>query len=149
MTRINSAIKPSLLTDEHLLAEHREIKRLVFNYLTRKTKHSDLGKIPDKFVLGTGHVSFFLNKGKFTHIRYIQLHNECVKRGFSVENYSDNWNSIDNRHFNDYEPSIEEYHLLKERITERLMGTKKKNWRYYGKPITKEDSVNLLNGYYQ
>ena len=31
MTRINSAIKARLLTDEHLLAEHREIKRLMIN----------------------------------------------------------------------------------------------------------------------
>jgi hypothetical protein len=38
MTRINSAIDPSRLTDEHLLAEHREIKRIVQNYLKRKLK---------------------------------------------------------------------------------------------------------------
>lgn len=33
MTRINSAINVKNLTDEHLLAEHREIKRLPALYL--------------------------------------------------------------------------------------------------------------------
>lgn len=30
MTRINSAINVKYLTDEHLLAEHREIKRMPY-----------------------------------------------------------------------------------------------------------------------
>lgn len=36
MTRINSAISVRRLTDEHLLAEHREIKRLPACYLKAK-----------------------------------------------------------------------------------------------------------------
>jgi deoxyribonuclease (pyrimidine dimer) len=146
MTRINSAINPVFLTDEHLLAEHREIKRLVFNYLTRKKNYNDLGKIPDKFCLGTGHVSFFLDKGKFTYERYKQLYYECLKRNFNVENFENNWDSYLKQHFNDYESTVEEYKLLRDRITERLLGSKKKNWHYYGEPISKEKSVEILGG---
>jgi hypothetical protein len=53
MTRINSAIDPSRLTDEHLLAEHREIKRIVQNYLKRKEIPNGFKDIPKKFVLET------------------------------------------------------------------------------------------------
>lgn len=148
MTRVNSAIKPIFLTDEHLLAEHYEIKRLVFNYLKRKSinNNKSLGKIPEKFCLGTGHVSFFLDKGEFTLVRYKQLYNECLARNFSVQNYANNWESYSEEHFKNYEPTLNEYKLLNERITDRLLNTKKKNWHYYGKPITKEFAVDILNG---
>ena len=59
MTRINVGILPSELTDKHLLAEHREIKRIP-NCIV-KGKYNMNG-IPDKFKLGTGHVKFFYNK---------------------------------------------------------------------------------------
>lgn len=62
MTRINSAIPVEHLTDEHLLAEHREIKRLPA--LFAKTNKATLHKL---------------------------IHAECVNRSFNVANYSANW----------------------------------------------------------
>ena len=67
MTRINTAISVKSLTDEHLLAEHREIKRLA------NTKITNLNDIPSEFCLGKGHVKFFMNKFKYTFNRYKQL----------------------------------------------------------------------------
>ena len=61
MTRINSASPVEHLTDEHLLAEHREIKRLPS---VLKKANTQTIKIPAKFCLGPGHVKFFLNKKK-------------------------------------------------------------------------------------
>ena len=50
MTRINSAISVNRLTDEHLLAEHREIKRMP--YCLRKAIDSgSINKIPERFML--------------------------------------------------------------------------------------------------
>jgi deoxyribonuclease (pyrimidine dimer) len=65
MTRINSAIKVKFLTDEHLLAEHREIKRLPYAYKKRIETGKGFKDIPKEFTLGTGHVLFFINKNKF------------------------------------------------------------------------------------
>ena len=59
MTRINVGIPPAELVNQHLIAEHREIKRIP-NCIA-KGKYSMEG-IPDKFKLGTGHVKFFYNK---------------------------------------------------------------------------------------
>lgn len=125
MTRINSAIRVKLLTDEHLLAEHREIKRIPSVYLKRKNSKLGLSNLPENFSLGTGHVLFFINKPKFTRDRYINIRNECLNRGFNIENYIDNWNFYDNKNINEYVPVKKEYDLLIERISERLLQSKK------------------------
>ena len=59
MTRINAGIPPAELTNKHLIAEHREIKRIPNCIAKGKYK---MEGIPDKFKLGTGHVKFFYNK---------------------------------------------------------------------------------------
>ena len=143
MTRINSSIKVSSLTDEHLLAEHREIKRLPSIYKKRLESNKDLSELPKKFTLGKGHVLFFINKGVFTLNRYLDILNECIKRGFNVEDYRDNWQIYNISE--DYKPTENEHQLLVERISTRLLNSPKSNWRYYGKPISKEDAVKLLD----
>lgn len=92
MTRINAGIKPQLLTDKHLIAEHREIKRIP-NHLA---KFGVIGDIPKEFSLGTGHVKFFLDKGEYTHLRYIAIYEECLNRNFNIQNYSDAWKIYNN-----------------------------------------------------
>lgn len=144
MTRINSAIPPKYLTDEHLLAEHREIKRLPYN-LQQAIKSGNIKKVPNKFTLGKGHVLFFVNKQRFLLSRYWEILGEASNRGFNVINYYTNWFGIDNEYWQDYKPTKEEEQLLIERISERIMNSPKKVWHYYGKPITKEEAIKLLN----
>ena len=144
MSRINSAIPLEFLTDEHLLAEHREIKRLPY-CLSRAIISGSINKIPLSFTLGPGHILFFLNKMQFTHFRYLRLHEECLRRGFSVLNYSENWAPwIGTEYYNTYEPGKEEFILLRERIIERIMGSSKEFWHYRGERISKVDACNLL-----
>lgn len=142
MTRINSAIKVCLLTDEHLLAEHREIKRLPFVYKKRLEAKKHFSDVPIEFTLGKGHVLFFINKSTFTLNRYIEIYDECLKRGFEVEDYRSNW--IVYKEHNDYIVTKKEYTILVDRIEDRLLNTKKDFWHYYGKKMSKTDAVNLL-----
>lgn len=147
MTRINSAISVQNLTDEHLLAEHREIKRLPDNFL-KALKSGALRRIPKEFCLGTGHVTFFLDKQMFLLKRYYQIHTECLKRGFNVEDYSDNWLGLEDWMkergcWYDYTPTETEKHLLRTRICERIVTSKKERFHYYGKPISKEVARTL------
>lgn len=148
MTRINAGAKIKFLTDEHLLAEHREIKRLPSVYQKRKESKNGFNNLPTKFTLGTGHVLFFIQYGAYTLGRYIDIHDECINRGFKVENYLENWKvyncSMDDYILNDYIPSKIDCDLIENRITERLLNSKKKYWHYFGKQITKEQAVNLL-----
>lgn len=146
MTRINSAIPVRCLTDEHLLAEHREIKRLPF-CLREAIRTGSVKNIPEKFVLGKGHVTFFLDKQKFIFKRYLDLYNEAVwRRGLIVTNYIHNWdNAYEIRdYWNDYTPTPEERQLLIDRITDRIMHSTKRTWHYFGKAISKEDAVGML-----
>ena len=58
MTRINVGIPPAELVNQHLLAEHREIKRIP--NCVAKGKYNMDG-MPERFKLGTGHVKFFFS----------------------------------------------------------------------------------------
>ena len=124
MTRINSAIKVRFLTDEHLLSEHREIPRICSVYKKRVDANRSFNDVPKEFTLGTGHVMFFATKGGFTLDRYIEIYNECIKRGFKVEDYRKNWDVYNT--LSNYKPTEKEYNLLVERISDRLLNTKKK-----------------------
>ena len=65
MTRIN-IIPVEDLTDQHLMAEYREI--FMIGPALQKSLQSESwnsNKIPNKFTLGKGHVMFFYDKGKY------------------------------------------------------------------------------------
>ena len=117
MTRINVGIQPSELTDKHLIAEHREIKRIP-NCIT-KGKYN-MEDIPDKFKLGTGHVKFFYNKLLYIKFRYDRLYVECIRRGFNVQNYILAWNNVPEELMNDYKPTKEDRLIIQQRINEKL-----------------------------
>lgn len=146
MTRINSGISPKILTDEHLLAEHREIKRLPAQYLLSVASGS-INKIPDKFCLGKGHVLFFINKPLYTLNRYKEIREECLSRGFNVSDYSENWKAYPpDMYIDNYFPSIEENQLLVDRISRRILESSKKYFHYKSQQISKDQAIDLLYG---
>ena len=126
MTRINVGIPPAELTNQHLIAEHREIKRIP-NCIA-KGKYNMNG-IPDKFKLGTGHVKFFYNKLLYLKFRYTELYVECIKRGFNVQNYIGAWNDVPEELMNDYKPTSTDRLIVQERINEKLNKWQKKSKR--------------------
>ncbi len=73
MTRINIHVPPINLCNEHLIAEHRELKRIP-NAIKNGT--SVIKNIPSTFRLGEGHVKFFYNKLGYLKKRYSQLHSK-------------------------------------------------------------------------
>ena len=123
MTRINVGIKPAELVNKHLIAEHREIKRIP-NCIA-KGKYNMEG-IPDKFKLGTGHVKFFYDKLLYLKNRYWKLYIECIKRGFKVQNYSSAWDNVPQELMNDYQPTYMDRKIIKERINDRKTNRKNK-----------------------
>jgi hypothetical protein len=145
MSRINLGIDPKNLTNEHLLAEHREIKRICDVY--KKIKCSNrIVNIPDKFCLGKGHIMYFVYKPETTYYRFIQIHNECLNRNFIVEDYSKNWNVYNKVLDNDniIENTKDGIELLKIRIKERLLNSNKKYWHYNKQKINAINACLLL-----
>ena len=112
MTRIN-LVNPSELTDQHLIAEYREIF-MVGGSLNRNL-NSKVGyredRVPKQYTLNTGHVYFFYNKGKYLHRRYKQLITEMKRRGFTPDKTRVFPTSVfkDNGLYNDWIPRVEDY----------------------------------------
>lgn len=118
MTRINVGIKPEELSNKHLLAEHREIKRIPNAVAKGRFNMRDQ---PKEFTLGTGHVKFFYDKLKYLKNKYEGIYSECLKRGFSVTYYGEAWDSVPGELMNDYiERGIDREILLK-RINEKKL----------------------------
>lgn len=122
MTRINVGIDPRRLPDKLLLAEHREIKRIpnaVFKHYVVENK--SFPHIPPKFILGRGHVTFFYNKLNFLWRRYIDIHNECISRGFNVKDYYLSFLRIpyNRTFFGNYKPTERDVKIIKGRLREK------------------------------
>ena len=122
MTRIN-IIPVSELTDQHLIAEYREIT-MIPAALTR-TLNSKSGfikkKIPDRFTLNTGHVYFFYDKGLYLYNRYDNIVEEMILRGFNPDLKRIFPKDIfPFELFNDWIPTIKEQEIVRSRIKEKI-----------------------------
>jgi len=126
MTRIN-VVPVQELHSKHLLAEVREIMRMG-SYVQKSLKKYE-GKveeleaaIPKQYKMGAGHVMFFYDKLHYLFRRYVELLQECHKRGFRVQPYDWSWRLTDapKHWFNDWEPDDTAIKINKERIRERL-----------------------------
>lgn len=117
MTRINCGIQPEKLNDKHLIAEHREIKRIP-NVIS-KGKFKMIGQ-PDKFTLGKGHVKFFYDKLLYLKNRYELLYKECIRRNFNVTYFGSAWDHVPISMMNDYIPSNRDIRIIENRIREKL-----------------------------
>ena len=129
MTRIN-IIEPFELTDQHLIAEYREI--FMVGGSLRRTLKSKSGyqesKVPKKFTLNSGHVYFFYNKGAYLHRRYHELIDEMMKRGFEPDpsRVFPTKVFVENGLYNEWMPTIEDQKIIRERISLRI--SQKPDW---------------------
>ena len=123
MTRIN-LIDPSELTDQHLIAEYREI--FMVGGSLKRTLLSKSGyqesKVPKKYTLNKGHVYFFYNKGKYLDKRYQQLITEMKRRGFEPDKKRifPKQIFIDNNLYHDWQPNEEDYKVIRQRIEQKI-----------------------------
>ena len=148
MTRINSAINPKNLTDQHLIAELRELPR-IFTAVNKRL-YSDLSfdDIPKEFCLGTGHTKYFYDKLKFLIDRHCFLRFEYYCR------FKKNWQFKPDQSmlhrwifkglFNDHMVTKNKNQLLIDRISTRINESNRIP-RYYGEKITKEQAIKILN----
>lgn len=125
MTRIN-CVPVEELTDKHLGAEYRELPRL-FGQIQKAIERGespDDPRNPKEYKLGKGHTRFFYNKVSWLTKRYLQLVQECIKRGRVVNypNPPDLLNTITPEWWQTWEPTPEAMELNRQRIKERLNG---------------------------
>ncbi|KGG12155.1 MULTISPECIES: pyrimidine dimer DNA glycosylase/endonuclease V [Prochlorococcus] len=129
MTRIN-LVEPSTLSDQHLIAEYREIF-MVGSALQRslKSKNWSLTKktLPEEFTLNKGHVKFFYNKGKYLHKRYLAIVDEMKARGMKPDPKrifkKDQWPQD---MYNEWKPKNKDLMIIMQRIQHKI--NKKPEW---------------------
>lgn len=131
MTRIN-VIPVEDLHYKHLVAEYHELPR-IFNYVRRA---QDLCKdvsdyhIPEDYVLGTGHCTFFYDKLGWLAERFKLLGDEMRRRGYKANHSAENiLYGIDPKWINGWTPTQNAIEINTARINERLehMARKKQN----------------------
>ena len=132
MTRIN-IIPVEELTDQHLMAEYREIFMIGSALqISLKSKNWDPKRIPEKFTLNTGHVTFFYDKGRYLYKRYGEIRKELKKRNFKLDDSRlFKVTQFPTKYYNDWEPMSEDQEIIRQRIEERIQ--QKPEWyRHYG-----------------
>lgn len=127
MTRIN-VVPVECLTDKHLLAEYKEITR-PFNKVIKRIEKGTMSKvtIPNNYCLGKGHETFFFNKLRWLHDRYLDIYKELkYSRGFNINDtvFTNIYNDLENKlsdtgYWNNYEPTPEDMYLNMARLAKR------------------------------
>lgn len=134
MTRINLGVIPSELCDQHLIAEYRELPRMVPFATERWHTYHDTGPRPSLPTLGTGHMAYFIPYGLYLQARFYKLRAEMLHRGFvptlSWRPYPAAWASgvILPDHITPFIP------LIRERICERLASMSRVRWTARARP---------------
>jgi deoxyribonuclease (pyrimidine dimer) len=152
MTRINT-IDVSLLADQHLMAEYRELP-MVTASLRRSVKGQSnsriLSKIPKQYTLNKGHVLFFYNKGQFLVDRYNALIDELYERKYNI-NPSGRTVSFDihfEHHFDKtWTPRDVDHVTNCNRILQRI--NERRGWyRMKGELMNEDDYINTIKAKY-
>lgn len=135
MTRIN-VVPVECLSDQHLLAEYKEITRPFNKVLKRIEKYGYENAlsdciIPEKYTLNTGHETFFFNKLKWLYGRYTLIGNELYFRKVNVA-----WDKFDTiskefwkklnqtKYWKTWEPTPEDMYLNMARLVKRSKSEK-------------------------
>jgi len=123
MTRINVGIHPEELCDQHLIAEYRELPRVI--------GHTPKAPPPPAFKLGSGHVNWCAQYQHSLYLRQCILCREMKRRGYTVNfeptfQSGEMWQDKDELHARP---------LLINRIQERLNTMKRvPTWTNSSKP---------------
>lgn len=126
MTRIN-CIPPDELTGPHLVAEYRELPRVVGLANAAWQRREIFERfIPGEYVLGAGHVRFFHNKMRWVQKRFAALVAEMLVRGYNPA-YRELPNiKVGPEWMNDWEPDEIAININRARIAERIRESKER-----------------------
>lgn len=135
MTRIN-VIDPSQLTDQHAMAEYRELPMVMGALRRSLVAKNGMAKPGSSYTLNAGHVRFFFNKGDWLKRRYYALVMELLERGYHLDPARRaDFTVFENNGLNGSWCATEEaLHINRERIQQRILA--KPDWyKYNRKPI--------------
>lgn len=133
-------LHPWFLTDQHLMAERRELRMIPPLLKKRVASNIPLMQgIPERYCLGVGHMLFWLDKMGYLAHRFDCLTQEMFRRGFNPnEELTFDLETakvvgVDK----DWEPLPDDYDVIVTRLRERI--EKRFTWyKFCGIPITRK-----------
>ncbi len=131
--RANVGVPPEILTDQHLIAEYRE---LLIPAGWQRKRNWEAGKtpIPPTFRLGKGHITFWRDKHLYLAKRHEIVIAEMKRRGFKPNYTYWDLSEIPEALRKDWVASMDDSILIRERIFSRIMD--KPQWyRFNRKPL--------------
>lgn len=142
MTRINADLNPTILADQHLLAEYNEFGMFYSSLRRSINSLGGIKSIPPKFTLNKGHVSFFYNKLSFMESRYERLKEELKLRGVNLDpdRVISKQNEFPKYLYNDWKSDSLDRTIIKDRIKLRLR-QKPNFYRYYRHNINVDEFI--------
>jgi len=140
--RCNVGIDPSLLTDQHVIAEYRELPMVVGSL--RSNGWMIKSAVPEKFNLGIGHINFLKNKLYYLERRHDTVKIEMYNRGFKQTSLSMDINLYREEFCNNWHPTLEDSMVIRKRIKEKLANPELFGfWRLRRKVLTVDELVQL------
>lgn len=120
MTRIN-VVPVEELVDKHLIAEYRELPR-IYKAAQKFYDNGEKGSVPEKYVLGTGHMKFFYYRLSYIQKRHLQLIEEMKNRNFktSFDGSIPDGINLPVKFWKDYKPTDDALVINRQRINDRL-----------------------------
>ena len=128
MTRIN-VVPPSELSDAWLIAEYRELPRVL-------KQHFNIKDASNSYKLGTGHVKWARKHALFLVKRFNSLVNEMKYRGFTPNYNKSLAHFLTNEICNDYVVTEQDKLINRQRLLEKYKINKKVyKWTKREKPF--------------
>lgn len=123
LTRIN-CVPTGELSGKHLVAEYRELPRVFKLMLAAQLRGEKIDdpRNPKQYVMGTGHVRFFYDKGLFLVRRQRALVQEMLDRGYNPKHIDPMGmlpDGLDLSRMMDWTPTEEALTINRARIEER------------------------------
>lgn len=141
MARVNVGINPLYLADQHLIAESVEITMIAGSLRLNNFKIK--GNIPIQYKLGAGHINFFKPKLKYLARRLIEVNKEMMARRFNPgtdESYLQSPPEFQN----DWQPTLEDSILVRNRIIEKMLFKPLGFWRYKQNKISNLLEIDIF-----
>lgn len=130
MTRIN-VIDPRELTDQHLMAEYRELPRVFA--LSRAALDRNVNA-PKNYTMGTGHVKFFYDKTPWLAQRHSLIVNELKRRGYNL-GFTLSLVPVEGYPPSNWSPSPADVEVNMERLRLRLREKNGTFYTHYKQPV--------------
>lgn len=145
MARVNVAVNPIYLADQHLIAESVEITMIVGSL--RANDFIIKSEVPNSYNLGKGHMNFFKTKLIYLARRLEAVNAEMTRRGFSPGTTIECLSSAPLKFQNDWSPTLEDSKIVRNRIVEKMLRKEPGFWRYQRSPISnvEEFKDSILN----